>query len=126
MTAFTIAPDGSLVDRRVWAQFAPTPAADILTMTMLHEAVLASDGCAIDVEDCIWAADSANNRLCRVAEGKGVIEQIAGPPGGDIYACALGGDDGRSLLACWAPSFDPATCGGRAELYVQTVAVPAP
>jgi sugar lactone lactonase YvrE len=66
---------------------------------------VAPDGCALDAEGRIWAADALANRLVRVAEGEGVVEEIAAPDGLGVYACMLGGDDGRTLMACAAPDF---------------------
>jgi sugar lactone lactonase YvrE len=88
-TAFAIGDDGSLTGRREWAAIDS----------------VAPDGCALDAEGAIWAADAFGSRIVRVAEGKGVVDEIAAPDGLGIYACMLGGDDGRTLLACAAPSF---------------------
>src|SRR5262249_43116618 len=53
LTAFTIAADGSLSDRRPWAV---VPRA-------------APDGCTLDADGCVWFADARSNRCVRVAEG---------------------------------------------------------
>jgi sugar lactone lactonase YvrE len=121
ISAFTIAEDGGLHDRRVWARFGPTPDPSTLTMALLHQIDCAPDGCAIDGEDRLWIADASNNRLRRVAEGGQVLEEIAGPEGYGVFACALGGADGRTLLVCAAPSTDPEATRGRATLFVQQV-----
>ena len=89
-TAFTITAEGVLTDRRVWATI---------------EGV-APDGCTLDAEGHIWAADALGSRLVRVAADRGVIDEIPVPDGLGVYACMLGGDDGRTLLACCAPDFD--------------------
>jgi sugar lactone lactonase YvrE len=127
MTAFALAEDGSLHDRRIWAQFGPTPSPADYSFATLHSLDLAPDGCAIDREDCIWVADAANQRICRVAEGGRIIAQISGPDNCGVYACALGGPDGQSLLICAAPDSTPDRClaDRGAVLYVATVAVPA-
>ncbi|HEX5366368.1 MAG TPA: SMP-30/gluconolactonase/LRE family protein, partial [Acidimicrobiales bacterium] len=88
-TAFTIGGDGSLSDRRQWAAIPG----------------VAPDGCGLDAEGAIWAADAAGARVVRVVEGTGVVDEIAAPEGLGIFACMLGGDDGRTLLACAAPNF---------------------
>lgn len=126
MSAFTIAQDGRLSDRRVWAQFAPTPDAATLTMSMLHQMAFAPDGCAIDELDRLWIADASNDRLCYVAEGGRIIREIAAPSGYHVFSCALGGTDGRSLLICAAPSIDPNETRGQAALFVEPVDVAAP
>ncbi|MBA2240971.1 MAG: SMP-30/gluconolactonase/LRE family protein [Solirubrobacterales bacterium] len=101
LTAFAIAADGSLSDRRVFSQVEPTPP--------LEESIgalgFAPDGCSLDDEGHIWAADAIGRRCCRVVEGGGIVEQIPAPDGLGIFACALGGVDGRDLLLCAAPDF---------------------
>ena len=127
MTAFTIEADGRLTNRRIWAQFGPTPGPDAYSMETLHALDLAPDGCAIDAEDCIWVADAANNRVCRVAEGGKILDQIAAPEGQGVFACALGGPDGRDLLICAAPGSLPEQCLEKraATLYLARVEVGA-
>ncbi len=48
--AFAIAADGSLSDRRIWAD---------LGATETRKAIV-PDGCALDAEGCIWSADAAS------------------------------------------------------------------
>jgi sugar lactone lactonase YvrE len=103
-TAFAIRDDGSLTDRRLWAQLAPTPALGPL-QEMLPQIAVGPDGCTLDAEGHIWAADEAGGRCIRVAEGGAVLEEIRTPEGLGCFACALGGDDGRTLLICAAPDF---------------------
>jgi sugar lactone lactonase YvrE len=127
MSAFTIEADGRLSGHRIWAQFGPTPDAQDYSMDTLHALTLAPDGCAIDAEDCIWVADAANNRVCRVAEGGAILAEIAAPEGQGVFACALGGLDGRDLLICAAPGSLPELCLEKrgAELLIARVEVPA-
>jgi sugar lactone lactonase YvrE len=121
MSAFTIEDDGRLTNRRVWAQFAPTPDPATLTMSLLHQMDFAPDGCAVDRQDRLWIADASNDRLCHVAEGGQIIREIPAPAGFHVFSCALGGADGCSLLICAAPSIDPVETRGRATLFVETV-----
>ena len=109
-TAFTIGDDGGLIDRRVWA------AIDGVT----------PDGCALDAEGCIWAADALGHRLVRVAEDTGVVEEIPAPDGLGIYACMLGGDDGQTLLACAAPDFFESNRATSREAMLLATRVDAP
>ncbi len=67
-TAFTIEPDGSLSDRRVWAQFSPTPPLGS-TAEVLAAVTIAPDGCGLDADGCIWAADAVGQRVVRVEAG---------------------------------------------------------
>jgi sugar lactone lactonase YvrE len=103
-TAFTILEDGTLADRRVWAQLAPTPELAPL-QEMLPQIAVGPDGCTLDAEGHIWAADEAGGRCIRITEGGEIVEEIPTPEGLGCYACALGGDDGRTLLVCAAPDF---------------------
>jgi sugar lactone lactonase YvrE len=109
-TAFTIGAGGALSDRREWAALPG----------------VAPDGCTLDAEGCIWAADALANRLVRVAEGTGVVEEVPAPDGLGVYACMLGGPEGTTLLACVAPDyFEHNRAGAReAKLVTTTVDVP--
>jgi sugar lactone lactonase YvrE len=109
-SAFSRGPDGALSDRRVWATV---------------EGV-APDGCTLDAEGCIWAADALGNRLVRVAEGKGVVDEIPGPNGLGVYACMLGGPDGSTLLACAAPDYFEHNRANAREAILATTTVDVP
>jgi sugar lactone lactonase YvrE len=88
-TAFTIAADGALRDRRLWADLPG----------------VAPDGCTIDARDRIWCADALGKRCVLVEEGGRIVETISAPDDLHVYACMLGGPGGRTLLQCCAPSF---------------------
>jgi sugar lactone lactonase YvrE len=103
-TAFTIQGDGSLTERRVWAQLAPTPELGPL-QEMLPQIAVGPDGCTLDAEGHIWSADEAGGRCIRIAPGGAIVEEIHTPEGLGCYACGLGGDDGRTLVICAAPDF---------------------
>ncbi|MCU1607579.1 MAG: SMP-30/Gluconolaconase/LRE domain protein [Modestobacter sp.] len=103
-TAFDLAPDGSLSNRRVWAELGPEVAGTAID-EVLGQLKTAPDGCTLDAEGHIWAADAIGNRVVRVAPGGHIVEEIAAPEGQGVFACALGGDDGRTLLMCCAPDF---------------------
>jgi sugar lactone lactonase YvrE len=79
-TAFRVAGDGTLTDRRVWAQVEPSPEpAD--THGMLGAVTFAPDGCALDAEGHVWAANALGGVVCRVAPGGRIVEEIAIPNG---------------------------------------------
>jgi sugar lactone lactonase YvrE len=124
-TAFTIEEDGSLSDRRVWAQVAPTPPITTLQET-LGQLQFGPDGCGLDAEGHIWSADEVGARCVRLAPGGEIVDEIAAPEGLDVFACMLGGDDGRTLLMCAAPDFfEHARAAARdAVLLTTTVDVP--
>jgi sugar lactone lactonase YvrE len=92
LTAYTVAADGSLSDRRVWAQ--------------LPSGVI-PDGICIDADGAIWAASTTTAECVRVIEGGDVIERVSV---GDrmAIACALGGPDGRTLYIASSAHLSPA------------------
>jgi len=80
LTAFDISPDGSLSNRRVWADLgAGVP-----------------DGISLDGENAVWYADVPNKCCVRVREGGEVLERIEVDRG--CFACMLGGRDRRTLF----------------------------
>lgn len=113
-TAFTIAPDGSLTDRRVWAQFGSTVGDD---------ASVWPDGCALDAEGHVWCADARGGRVVRISPSGVIVEQITAPDGLGVYACALGGDDGRTLLLCCSPDASPKNCAASHKAVLLTTTV---
>lgn len=102
VTAFDIAPDGALRNRRTWAKFGEPP-----TTTDVGEAVgqvvVAGDGCCLDAEGAMWIADAVHGRVVRVREGGQIVDEIQ--PGTGAFACMLGGADGKTLFICAAPDF---------------------
>ena len=114
LTAFTIQPDGTLSDRHVWVQVQPAPEpAD--TQTMLGAVTFAPDGCALDTEGHIWAANALGGVVSRVAPGGRIVEEIAAPDGPGVFACALGADDGRTL----SPALRPTSTSTRARRHTR-------
>jgi sugar lactone lactonase YvrE len=80
LTAFDIAIDGSLSNRRVWADLgAGVP-----------------DGICIDAEKAVWYADVPNKRCVRVRQGGEVLQTIDVDRG--CFACMLGGRDKQTLF----------------------------
>lgn len=108
LTAFDVRPDGSLGGRRVWAGFGEPPQTDDTAAELAKYAAdrstVAPDGIALDAEGAIWAADAVHNRAVRVREGGEILDEVDGGEYG-VYACALGGPDGRTLFLCAAPTF---------------------
>jgi sugar lactone lactonase YvrE len=124
VTAFDLTGDGRLANRRVWAEFAPLPA-DRSMDKVLEQVKVAPDGACLDAEGAFWIADAVGGRLLRVTEGGTVTDEIR--PGTNVYACALGGADGKTLFACVAPDFaeEARTAAREGELLAFPVAVPA-
>ncbi len=103
-TAFDINDDGSLSNRRVFAQLAPTPTIGTFN-DVLPQIAVAPDGCCVDSDGNLWIADALGNRLLHITEGAEILEEIKAPEGLGFFACMLGGSDGKTLLACAAPDF---------------------
>lgn len=80
LSAYDVAGDGSLSDRRVWAS---TPGDH-------------PDGITIDAEGAVWYADVGNARCVRVREGGEILDTVQLDRG--AFACMLGGPDGRTLF----------------------------
>jgi sugar lactone lactonase YvrE len=102
LTAFDVEDDGALSNRRVWAKLSDAADTDDLG-ELIAAGGVAPDGIALDAEGAIWAADALGGRVVRVREGGEIVEEIA--PGTGVFACALAGPEGRTLLMCAAPSF---------------------
>jgi len=105
LTAFDIAADGSLSNRRLWANVGPQ----------------GNDGICADAEGCIWT--SAANIVMRVREGGEVLERIELDR--MCFAVMLGGDDGRTLYMVaneWTGTVDVTQPTGR--VFSTRVAVP--
>ena len=96
--------DGSLSDHRIWGQIAPSPEMTTLE-DLLPRVEFAPDGCTLDAEGCIWAADSLHKRCARIAPGGEILEEIESPGDLVFYGPMLGGEDGRTLLLCAAPDW---------------------
>jgi len=121
-TAFTIAADGDLTDRREWATLSAPPTIDSMA-ELISTVEVMLDGCGADEEGAIWAADPKNARCIRVREGGEIVDEIAAPEGLNIFACMLGGDDGQTLLLCVAPGLANNERGFDASLRTTTVPV---
>ena len=109
LTAFDIAADGGLSNRRVWAD--------------LGDGV--PDGICLDAENAIWYGDVPNKRCVRVREGGEVLQTIDLDRG--CFACALGGADKRMLFLVateWPGTSSMA--GGARTGQVLVVEAPAP
>jgi sugar lactone lactonase YvrE len=89
LTAFDIAADGTLSNRRVWAD-------------------VTGDGICMDAEGAVWCSDVGpdDRGVCqRVREGGEVLDRIELDR--SCYACMLGGEDGKTLFMVVARWFGP-------------------
>lgn len=105
LTAFDIAADGTLGNRRRWANLAPQ----------------GNDGICADAEGCIWT--SVGPSVMRVREGGEILERIELDR--MCFAVMLGGADGRTLYMVanqWTGTVDVNAPTGR--VFSARVAVP--
>jgi sugar lactone lactonase YvrE len=126
ITAFDLAPDGGLDNRRVYAQIAPTPALEEIDAAYTKVGY-GPDGCTLDAEGFLWCGDSLGNRCSRIAPGGEIVEEIPTPEEGYMtVAATLGGEDGRTLLMAVAPDWRLGMGSGErlASLYIARVDVP--
>jgi sugar lactone lactonase YvrE len=108
LTAFDIASDGGLANRRVWADVDDHP-----------------DGICLDADGAVWYGDVGNRRCVRVREGGEVLQTIDLDRG--CFACALGGPDGRTLFLianAWGEETTPGEGTGKGQ--VLAARAPAP
>ena len=89
LTAFEIETDGSLQNRRVWAQFRND---------------VKPDGICLDSEGAVWVA-ATGPRALRVREGGSIDQQITTKK--PVFATMLGGPERRHLFLCTSASNDP-------------------
>ena len=109
LSAFDIAADGSLSKRRVWADLG----------------ALRPDGICLDAGGAIWCATLRAKACVRVREGGAVQERI--DTADTCIACALGGEDGRTLFVLTGEVTDAATALAlrRSRIWATRVGVPA-
>jgi len=108
LTAFDVAADGRLANRRVWAQL---------------EGGAVPDGICLDAEGAVWLASPTTNEFLRVREGGAVAARL--PVDRSAIACMLGGPERRTLFLCTSRAHDPAETGAR-EARIEIVDVDVP
>lgn len=105
LTAFDIAADGSLGNRRVWAELGEgTP-----------------DGIALDAEGAIWVASPMSHELLRVKQGGQIVERMKRER--MPIACMLGGPTRRTLFLLSSESIDPDECRAKRNARIETTEV---
>jgi sugar lactone lactonase YvrE len=85
LTAFDVAPDGTLSGRRIWASTGS----------------VAPDGICLDAAGAIWVSNPLGTECVRVAEGGEVLDRVTTSQ--PSFAVALGGPDRKTLFLMTAP-----------------------
>ena len=88
LTAFDVAPDGTLSNRRPWAK--------------LREHFIAPDGICVDAEGGVWVATALQPYAVRVVEGGEITQRVETSQ--TCFAVAL---VGSTLACCTAPTSQP-------------------
>lgn len=96
VTAFDVAADGTLANRRTYAELRPAEGSPLTFAP--------PDGICLDDEGAVWVADPIGARVFRVLPGGEVTDEHVFT---DVIpvACVLGGPGRRTLLVCVAASW---------------------
>lgn len=108
LTAFDRAADGTLSNRRVWADLDRR----------------SPDGICLDGSGAIWVADAGSPQCIRVAEGGKVLDVIDTEH--RCYACMLGGATGTTLFMLTAEASHPDEAGTSRTGRILVTEVAAP
>ena len=109
LTAFDVQADGSLTNRRVYAQLPGD----------VHP-----DGIALDAEGAVWLANPEGHGVLRVREGGEIVERVELDTEG--YAVMLGGPKRRHLFICGSDSHDPTEIARAPSATLRVVEVGVP
>ena len=110
LTAFDIKEDGSLGNRRVWAQLPSS---------------VSPDGICLDAEGGVWCANpEGEDSVVRVREGGEITDRIRVAT--HAYAVMLGGPQRRHLFISTSGSHDPAEIHRNPSASFQVVEVDVP
>ncbi|MEC9340247.1 MAG: SMP-30/gluconolactonase/LRE family protein [Pseudomonadota bacterium] len=108
LTAFTIAPDGGLGERRVFAELGDRM----------------PDGIALDAELAVWVSSFGTGEFVRVVEGGEVTHRVKPAP--NAVTCTLGGPDRRTLYMVAADTEIERLAKGDSKAWVVKTRVEVP
>ena len=110
LAAFDIQADGSLSNRRVWAQLPPS---------------IGPDGICLDAEGSVWCANpEGEDSVVRLREGGKITDRIR--LNTHAYAVMLGGPERKHLFICASGSHDPAEIHQNPSASYRVVEVDVP
>jgi sugar lactone lactonase YvrE len=108
ISEFGLDATGRMCSRQVWAELGQaTP-----------------DGICLDAEGNIWVASPGTRELLRVQQGGVILDRCTTV--GTPYACALGGNDRRTLYVCTSETDDPASAARLKSGRIERVEVALP
>ena len=114
LTAFDINEDGTLANRRVWA--------DLRSIEEGYTPV--PDGICLDAEGAIWVASPSTNDVIRVQEGGALLDKVEVDRG--AFACMLGGENGNTLFISTANDSTEETCLKEKSARIEVIEVDVP
>ena len=114
LTAFDINEDGTLANRRVWA--------DLRSIEEGYTPV--PDGICLDAEGAIWVASPSTNDVIRVQEGGALLDKVEVDRG--AFACMLGGENGNTLFISTANDSTEETCLKERSARIEVIDVDVP
>lgn len=110
LTAFDVQSDGTLSNRRLWAQL---------------PASVGPDGICLDAEGGVWCANpEGEDSVVRVIAGGEITDRIRVDT--HAYAVMLGGPERKHLLICTSGSHDPAEIHRHPSASFEVVEVAVP
>ncbi len=109
LTAFDVASDGTLSNRRLFADLGE----------------YGPDGICLDQMGAIWVSAFNHGVFMRVLEG-GTVTHHLEVPGRHAVACQLGGADGRTLFCLTCEGTWEEICAGQAHAQVEVTTVDIP
>ena len=108
LSAFDVESDGTLCNRRIWAQLEK----------------LMPDGICLDAEGAIWLASPISHGCLRVKPGGEITHKVEVER--QAFACMLGGPERRHLFICTAGSSSPEACTTNLDGRIEVVEVAIP
>jgi sugar lactone lactonase YvrE len=108
LIAFDRGLDGSLTNRRVWAQIPRC----------------SPDGICLDAEGRVWVANAVGPECLLVAEGGEIVDRVVTSQ--NCFACMLGGADRRTLYLMTAPISTESVVSMTREAAIERVDVDVP
>jgi sugar lactone lactonase YvrE len=109
LVAFDVADDGTLSNRRTFAQL---------------EGAVYPDGICLDAEGQIWIATAFTPECLRIAEGGEVTARVTTEK--TTFACMLGGDDRSTLYLVTAPTSNHELAASARDGQIEAVVVDVP